>query len=72
MAFAATLGEFVVSILVYVPSSRPVSVEIATQLRFFHLGTAAVLGVALILLTGAALVLGWRVAGLDSKAVSGA
>ncbi len=71
MAFAATLGEFVVSILVYVPSSRPVSVEIATQLRFFHLGTAAVLGVALILLTGAALILGWRIAGLDSKAVSG-
>lgn len=70
MAFAATLGEFVVSILVYVPSSRPISVEIATQLRFFHLGTAAVLGVVLILLTGTALILGWKIAGLDSKLVS--
>lgn len=72
MAFAATLGEFVVSVLVYVPSSRPISVEIATQLRFFHLGTAAVLGVILILLTGTTLILGWKIAGLDSKVASGA
>ncbi|MBL8151803.1 MAG: ABC transporter permease subunit [Blastocatellia bacterium] len=71
MAFATSLGEFVVSILVYVPSSKPISVEIASQLRYFHLGSAAVYGLILIVLTGMSLLLSWRLAGLDSKPLSG-
>lgn len=46
------LGEFVVSILLYVPDNRPVSLEILSELRLFHLGQAAALGVWLSLLMG--------------------
>jgi iron(III) transport system permease protein len=71
MAFATSLGEFVASILVYVPSSRPISVEIASQLRYFQVGSAAVYGLILVLLTGLSLAAAWRLAGLDSKSLAG-
>jgi iron(III) transport system permease protein len=71
MAFATSLGEFVASILVYVPSSRPISVEIASQLRYFQIGSAAVYGLILILLTGLSLIVSWRFAGLDSRTMAG-
>jgi iron(III) transport system permease protein len=71
LAFATSLGEFVASILVYVPSSRPISVEIASQLRYFQVGSAAVYGLILIVITGISLAVAWRLAGLDSRSLAG-
>jgi iron(III) transport system permease protein len=47
LAFVAALGEFVSSILLYTHRSRPISIEILSQLRAFDFGTAAALGVVL-------------------------
>jgi iron(III) transport system permease protein len=44
VVFVSAMGEFVVSILLYVPENRPVSMEIVSQLRVFNLGQAAALG----------------------------
>jgi len=46
------IGEFVVSILLYVPDNRPVSLEILSELRLSHLGQASALGVWLAILMG--------------------
>lgn len=46
----AALGEFVSSILLYTYSSRPISIEILSQLRGYHFGGAAVYCVFLLLL----------------------
>jgi iron(III) transport system permease protein len=43
----AALGEFVSSILLYTYGSRPVSVEILSQLRLFNIGAAAAYSVVL-------------------------
>lgn len=48
LAFVIALGEYVASVLVFVPRNRPVSIAIAAQMRDFNLGTAAAYGVALI------------------------
>jgi iron(III) transport system permease protein len=48
MAFVIGLGEYVASVLVFVPTNRPVSIAIASELRDFRLGAAAVYGVLLI------------------------
>jgi iron(III) transport system permease protein len=50
LAFVAALGEFVSSILLYTHRSRPISIEILSQLRAFDFGAAAALGVVLALL----------------------
>jgi len=50
LAFVAALGEFVSSILLYTYRSRPISVEILSQLRAFDFGAAAALGVVLAIL----------------------
>jgi iron(III) transport system permease protein len=50
LAFVAALGEFVSSILLYTHRSRPISIEILSQLRAFDFGTAAALGVVLAVL----------------------
>jgi iron(III) transport system permease protein len=47
LAFVGALGEFVSSILLYTYRSRPISVEILSQLRAFDFGAAAALGVIL-------------------------
>jgi iron(III) transport system permease protein len=47
LAFVAALGEFVSSILLYTYRSRPISIEILSQLRSFDFGVAAALGVVL-------------------------
>ncbi|HKS30422.1 MAG TPA: iron ABC transporter permease [Pyrinomonadaceae bacterium] len=48
LAFVIALGEYVASVLVYVPRNRPVSIAIAAEMRDFNLGTAAAYGVLLI------------------------
>jgi len=46
----AALGEFVSSILLYAYSSRPISIEILSQLRVYNFGSAAAYCVVLLLL----------------------
>lgn len=48
LAFVIAMGEYVASVLVFVPSNRPVSIAIASELRDFNLGSAAAYGVILI------------------------
>ena len=48
LAFVIALGEYVASVLVFVPDNRPISIAIASELRDFNLGTAAAYGVVLI------------------------
>ncbi|MBN8724684.1 MAG: iron ABC transporter permease [Acidobacteria bacterium] len=60
LAFATAMGEFVTSVIVYVPNSRPISIEIAAQLRAFHLGNAAVYGVFLTIIIAISLLIGRR------------
>jgi iron(III) transport system permease protein len=47
LAFVIALGEYVASVLLFVPSNRPVSIAIASELRDFNLGAAASYGVVL-------------------------
>jgi iron(III) transport system permease protein len=56
LAFVIALGEYVASVLVFVPTNRPVSIAIASELRDFNLGTAAAYGVVLILVIAAAMI----------------
>jgi iron(III) transport system permease protein len=60
LAFVTALGEFVASILLYTPRSRPISIEILAQLRAFDFGGAAALGVVLALLMAIVFVIGGR------------
>jgi iron(III) transport system permease protein len=60
LAFVTALGEFVASILLYTPRSRPISIEILAQLRAFDFGGAAALGVVLALLMAGVFVIGGR------------
>jgi iron(III) transport system permease protein len=41
LAFVIALGEYVASVLVFVPANRPISIAIASELRDFNLGAAA-------------------------------
>ncbi len=50
LAFVIALGEYVASVLVFVPTNRPISIAIASELRDFNLGTAAAYGVVLMLM----------------------
>ena len=52
LAFVIALGEYVASVLVFVPTNRPISIAIASELRDFNLGTAAAYGVVLMLIIG--------------------
>ena len=52
LAFVIGLGEYVASVLVFVPTNRPISIAIASELRDFNLGTAAAYGVVLMLMIG--------------------
>ena len=60
LAFVIALGEYVASILVFVPSNQPVSIRIAAEMRDLHLGTAAAYGVLLICLIAAAMLVAGR------------
>lgn len=50
LAFVIALGEYVGSVLVFVPTNRPISIAIASELRDFNLGAAAAYGVVLIVI----------------------
>jgi iron(III) transport system permease protein len=60
LAFVIALGEYVASVLVFVPSNQPVSIKIASEMRDFNLGTAAAYGVLLICLIAAAMLVAGR------------
>ncbi|MDT4966158.1 MAG: iron(III) transport system permease protein [Acidobacteriota bacterium] len=60
LAFVIALGEYVASVLVFVPSNQPVSIKIAAEMRDFNLGTAAAYGVLLVVLISAAMLLAGR------------
>ena len=62
LAFVTALGEFVASILLYIPSNKPISVEIYSQLdRLSNFGTASAYSVLLIILISAVLIFSNRV-----------
>jgi iron(III) transport system permease protein len=56
LAFVIALGEYVASVLVFVPINRPVSIAIASELRDFNLGSAAAYGVILIGIIGLSMI----------------
>jgi iron(III) transport system permease protein len=66
LAFVIALGEYVASVLVFVPSNRPISIAIASEMRDFRLGTAAAYGVILI----AVIALSMTIAGRLERAES--
>lgn len=67
LAFVTGLGEFVASIVLYTHRTRPISIEILSQLRDFDLGTAAAYGVLLMVLVAVAFGTGQRwIQGRDS------
>ena len=68
LTLVTALGEFVSSILLYIYSNRPISVEILAQLRLFNFGAAAAYSVFLMLLIGLVTVLASRLGGRTSAA----
>lgn len=60
LAFVIALGEYVASVLVFVPSNQPVSIRIAAEMRDFNIGTAAAYGALLICLIAAAMLIAGR------------
>jgi iron(III) transport system permease protein len=54
LAFLSSLGDFVVSIVLYTYSTRPISIEILSALRLQEIGIAAAYGVLLTSLSAAA------------------
>ena len=52
LTFVTALGEFVSSIMLYIHSNRPISVEILAQLRLYDFGAAAAYSVFLMILIG--------------------
>jgi iron(III) transport system permease protein len=55
LAFVTALGDFVVSILLYTYTTRPISIEILSSLRLNDLGVAAAFGVVLMVVSALAL-----------------
>jgi iron(III) transport system permease protein len=60
LAFVTALGEFVASILLYTHRTRPIAVEMLSQLRAFDFGGAAAYGVLLIALVALVFAFGYR------------
>ena len=60
LAFVIALGEYVASVLVFVPANRPISIAIASELRDFNLGAAAAYGVVLIVIISVSMFLAGR------------
>ncbi|HUH13440.1 MAG TPA: iron ABC transporter permease [Longimicrobiales bacterium] len=65
LAFVTALGEFVSSILLYTHRTRPISIEILSQLRGFDFGTAAAYGVLLVALMAVVFMVGFRRVGME-------
>lgn len=66
LTFVTALGEFVSSIVLYVYSNRPISVEILSQLRLYEFGSAAAYSVFLMVLIGASTLVVRRLGGQGS------
>ena len=66
LAFVIGLGEYVASVLVFVPANRPVSIAIASELRDFNLGSAAAYGVILIVIIAVSMIIASRLERLRS------
>ena len=60
LAFVTALGEFVASILLYTNRTRPISMEMLSQLRAFDFGGASAYGVLLMILVAIAFAFGYR------------
>ena len=60
LAFVTALGEFVASILLYTHRTRPISIEILSQLRAFNFGAASAYAVLLIIFMAVVFVFGQR------------
>ncbi len=60
LAFVIALGEYVASVLVFVPENRPISIAIASELRDFNLGAAAAYGVVLIVIISVSMAIAGR------------
>lgn len=60
LAFVIALGEYVASVLVFVPANRPISIAIASELRDFNLGAAAAYGVVLIVIISISMIIAGR------------
>jgi len=60
LAWVSILGEFVASILLWIPSNQPISMEIYSRLRIYDFGGAAAYGSLLILLVALALAISPR------------
>ncbi|HEV7475755.1 MAG TPA: iron ABC transporter permease [Pyrinomonadaceae bacterium] len=66
LAFVIALGEYVASVLVFVPGNRPISIAIASELRDFNLGAAAAYGVVLMAMIGIIMTIAARLERLRS------
>jgi iron(III) transport system permease protein len=60
LAFLAALGDFVVSIVLYTYETRPISIEILSELRMQDVGVAAAYGVLLTVLSALAFLIWGR------------
>lgn len=60
LAFVASLGDFVTSIVLYTYDNRPISIEINSSLHVSEFGVAAAFGVILMVLSAAVLGFGAR------------
>ena len=60
LAFVIASGEYVASVLVFVPANRPISIAIASELRDFNLGAAAAYGVVLIVIISISMIVAGR------------
>ena len=60
VAFITALGDFVTSIVLYTYNTRPISIEILSNLRLQETGVAAVYGILLMLISAAAFLIWGR------------
>jgi iron(III) transport system permease protein len=67
LAFVTALGEFVASVLLWVPSNQPISMAIFGEYREYNLEVAAAYGVALVLFIGLVLVGSRYLFGAESR-----
>jgi iron(III) transport system permease protein len=67
LAFVIALGEYVASVLVFVPRNRPISIAIAAAMRDFNVGTAAAYGVVLIAAIALSMSIAARLEGKKEK-----
>ena len=61
LAFVIALGEYVASVLVFVPTNKPISIAIASELRDFNLGAASAYGVILIMIISLSMIIAAKV-----------